>query len=282
MTYEEKITPYLIEADSIIKSLINAMSPLYSPEFPAGQEVTVPLFTALHSYSESVLILLQHRGIFEADIILRAIMEGSVKYCFLMRGADEERAKKLIEYQRALLSFEKVSDHKKAKEAIEILNHFTSNSTKPFEAMLLDETLVSQIEDSYSRREKAELESKWKYQALLRSLAQDSKEYEAQLGSLATYAQTSHFIHLDWSGVQQIQSSIVCGEESYKYGYGHALRIISNVLSIYAFRVLEYMQCNKSFPPPIVSLCNSLIHLDTRINSELNQLIESEVTKVDL
>lgn len=265
-----------MEADSHIKSIITAMSPLYKPEFPTGQEVTVPLFVALHSYSESVLILLQNGGVFEADIILRAIMEGSVKYCFLMRGTDEERTKRLIEYQRDLLSLERVSDHKKAKEAIGILNQFTNNSTKPFEAMLLDETLISEIEGTYSRKEKNALESKWKYQALLRSLAQDSHEYEAQLGSLATYAQTSHLIHLDWSGVQQIQSSIVHNQESCKYNYAHALRIISNVLSIYAFRVLEYMQCNKSFPPEVVTLCNSLVCLEHRINTELNQLIEAE------
>lgn len=256
--------------------MITAMSPLYKPGFPTGQEITVPLFTALHSYSESVLILLQNRGVYEADIILRAIMEGSVKYCYMMRGSNEERTKRLTEYQADLLSLERINDHKKAKEAIETLKQFTNHSTKPFETMLLDETMVSEIEATYSRKDRNALEGKWKYQALLRSLAQDSKEYEAQLGSLATYAQTSHLIHLDWSGVQQIQGSIMHNEDDCKYSYGHALRVLSNVLSIYLFRVLEYMRCNNSFPQEVIVLCNSLANLEERISSELNQLVENE------
>ena len=80
MNYAETIHPLIVESDQLIKEIIFELAPLYKNEFPHGQDVTVPLFTVLHSTTESVLILLLNGAIYESDVLLRTIMEGTIKY----------------------------------------------------------------------------------------------------------------------------------------------------------------------------------------------------------
>lgn len=113
MEYIEEVGKYIVQADEYLKSLLFKISPLYRKEHGDNQDVTVPLFTTLHSTSESILILLLNQSIFDADVLLRTVMEGTIKYCYLMTGTVDEKKEKYIEYKIKLADIAKISDHKK-------------------------------------------------------------------------------------------------------------------------------------------------------------------------
>lgn len=143
MDYLDIISTYILQADQYLKQLFYSIAPIYKPENGNRQDVTVPLFTTLYSTSESILILLLYNGLFDADILLRCVMEGTIKYCYLMNGDENEKNSKYIEYKEKLYEIVKISDHKKAVEAVEILKEFSENSTKPFEIDILEEQALS-------------------------------------------------------------------------------------------------------------------------------------------
>ncbi len=201
MLYSSTVLPLILKGDKYIKDLIELLSPLYKKEFGFGQEVTVPLFTALHSTSESILILLQERAIFDADILLRTVMEGTIKYCYLLTGDLTERKEKYEEYKNKLTDIDKISDHYKAKKTIEILNLFSTKSTKPFESYLLKHDELEDLQKLYSKKIRTVIKERWSYQHILKELASADDMYKAQLGTLSTYSLTSHFIHYDWTGL---------------------------------------------------------------------------------
>lgn len=145
MEYIEEVGKYIVQADEYLKSFFFKMSPLYRKEHGDNQDVTVPLFTTLHSTSESILILLLNQSIFDADVLLRTVMEGTIKYCYLMTGTDDEKKEKYIEYKIKLADIAKISDHKKAIEAVDILREFSENSTKPFECDILSDEKLSEL-----------------------------------------------------------------------------------------------------------------------------------------
>ena len=275
----EKLQFYIIKADAYIKNMIFSLSPLYKEDFASGQDVTVPLFTVLHSYSESVLVLLQNGGLFEADIILRCTMEGTIRYCYLMTGTEDERKEKYTEYRVIMPELDRLNDHRKAQEAITILKQFTGNNTKPFESMLLSDEEVDQIKNQYTRSFKNLIKNKWTYQSLLKALASNHTEYEAQLGSLSTYALTSHYCHLDYTGLNDLKMQFAASvhDNNIISDYAHALRIIANILSFYVFRVLEYMRCNDYYPENIKQLCLEIIQYEQELNSELNAIIDTNL-----
>lgn len=80
MEYIEEVGKYIVQADDYLKSFLFKISPLYRKEHGGNQDVTVPLFTTLHSTSESILILLLNQSIFDADVLLRTVMEGLPDY----------------------------------------------------------------------------------------------------------------------------------------------------------------------------------------------------------
>lgn len=256
MEYIEEVGKYIVRADEYLKALLFSISPLYRKEHGDNQDVTVPLFTALHSTSESILILLLHHSIFDADVLLRTVMEGTIKYCYLMTGTVDEKKEKYIEYKIKLADIAKISDHKKAIDAVDILRDFSINSTKPFEYDILPAERLSELKKQYPQKEQAELKQKWSYQALLRSLAKDNSEYEAQLGTLFTYSLMSHFCHYDWTGVSSRNAQIVDAKNTNAiiFDIMHSIRILSNVLSMELFRVAEYMRGNKFDSAEVVAL----------------------------
>lgn len=276
--YQEQVFPNIAIADQFIKNAIFEMSPLYKEHFPKGQDVTVPLFTTLHSTSESILILLYNAAIFESDVLLRTVLEGTIKYCYLMSGDNETRNQKYLEYKCDLTEIDSLLDHRKALEAISILKEFSNNNTKPFETSVLSDERIAYLEGKYSRKKRNELKQKWSYGALLRELAKGNKEYEAQLGTMSSYALMSHFCHFDWTGVSSRNIQIVSaakGDET--YDVVHALRIISNVLSCYMFRITEYMRGNSYSSPKLISISMEIYSFIKSINDQQNKIIDQKI-----
>lgn len=247
MQYHDEIYKYVVRADNLIKNLFFSLSPLYKKEFGSGQDIMIPLFTTLHSTSESILVLLLNQAIFDADVLLRTVMEGTIKYCYLMTGDAQEKIHKYEEYHNQITDIDRLIDHQKAIETIGILREFSTNSTVPFELSILSDEEVQKLKQEYPSKIRKELKQKWNYQNLLRNLAEAHEEYKAQLGTSSTYSLTSHLIHYDWTGVsmRQAQISDAATKSAVVFDIAHAVRIISNVLSFYIFRVTEYLRGNQ-------------------------------------
>lgn len=277
MDYLEIIHPDILAADNIIKELFFKMTPLYRTENGEMQDVTVPLFTSLHSTSESVFVLLLNHAVFDADVLLRTIMEGTIKYCYLMTGEKEARIKKYEEYKTVLPDIYKLRDHRKAKETIEIVKLYSKNDIRPFLLSILDEETIEKLSKKYSKNEIKQIENQWSYRAILKYLGNIyPDEYAAQWGTLYTYSFSSHIAHFDWDGVgaraESMQNSIT--EDGDIADITHAFRIISNVLSMELFRVMEYMRCNKYHDTVVANLCiKGLEYLQT-LDTKANELLD--------
>lgn len=279
MDYTSSIIKYIKEADGYLKSILYTMSPLYKEENGSCQDVTVPLFTSLHSTSEGILILLVHRGIYEADILLRCVMEGTIKYCYLMNGSEEEKKEKYIEYKEKLYEIAQIADHRKAIEAVEILKEFSENSIRPIEVDILQEEKLIELQKKYPVKMRNELKRKWSYQEMLRSLAKLNEEYKAQLGTLATYSMTSHFCHFDWNGVYNRQTQLIYSqyENADVWDIAHGLRILSNVMSMELFRVMEYIKNSKIDLSKVVQISLEMLNLIHEVDDLGNKIIEENL-----
>lgn len=276
MEYATEIHSTIQTANALVKGLFAKLSPIYKDEFGPDQDVTVPLFTALHATSESILVLLTNRAIFDADVLLRTVMEGTAKYCYLMIGETQKRHEKYLEYKISLTEIDKLIDHNKAIETIATLVKYSDNSTKPFELSILPDSEVTRLKQHYPAKTRNEIKGRWSYQSLLNSIASDRSEYKAQLGLLSTYSLTSHFGHFDWNGVSVRQSQIA---NSYEVDctildIGHAIRIVSNLTTFYIFRVTEYMRGNNYKSLGIAQLSLEAIEFADELAHRGNEIIE--------
>ena len=193
-----------------------------------------------------------------------------------MAGTINERKEKYIEYKIQLVDIAKISDHKKAIEAVEILREFSSNNTKPFECDILPDDKLLELKKQYPKKEQDKLKQKWSYQALLRSLAKINRVYEAQLGTLATYSLMSHFCHYDWTGVSSRNAQIIesGNPDAIIFDIMHSIRIISNVLSMELLRTMEYMNGNEANLPEIAALCMEGFKFVSELDELNNNMLE--------
>lgn len=282
MDYFSIVGSYIEKADWYMKKIIFEMAPIYRNENGDYQDVTVPLFTTLHSTSESILIILLHGGIFDADILLRCVMEGTIKYCYLMNGDEQEKREKYIEYKEKLHEIAQITDHKKAVEAVEILKEFSENSIKPFEIDILEEDVLAKLQKKYPAKLQKEIKGKWSYQKMLRSLAEANTDYKAQLGTLATYSMTSHLCHYDWNGVFSRECQIIesLKEDAVIYDIAHGLRILSNVLCMEMFRVAEYLKNSKVELPEVVNLSLKALDFIREIDRCGDKIVEENINNI--
>lgn len=281
MEYIQEVGGNIVKADEYLKELFYKLAPLYKEEHGKNQDVVVPLFTSLHSTSESILILLLNQAIFDADVLLRTVMEGTIKYCYLMTGTADEKNEKYIEYKVKLTDIDKILDHNKAVEAVNILKEFSKNSTKPFELSVLSDEELSVLTKKYPKKERDALKRKWSYQSLLRSLAHSYPEYEAQLGTVSTYSLTSHFCHYDWTGFSsrnaQIMNSVK--HDAIVFDIMHCNRILSNVLSMELFRVAEYIRGNGFCSQEVTALYLEVYEFVVTLDKLGNELLERALSE---
>lgn len=273
MNYRKQVEKYIQQADNFIKQIFFKIAKLNSESNDNNCDTTLSLFASLHSSSESILVLLLEQAIFDADILLRTVMEGTIKYCYLMTGTTEERKNKEYIYRECLTEIDKISDHYKAFDTIKILKEFSNNNTKPFESLLLDKDLLENLQLKYPSKIRKQLKNEWSYQSLLRSLAELANEYKAQLGTISTYALTSHFIHYDWTGLNMRKSNVDENETSILYDLIHSLRILSNTLSFYSFRVMEFLRANEWRNTEIAQLSIDLLQFVDSLDKIQNDFL---------
>ena len=65
---------------------------------PLVRFVAAQLFIDCHLSSESVLLLLCAEKEWNADLLVRSVLEGSLKLTYMLRGSQEEAAIKVREY----------------------------------------------------------------------------------------------------------------------------------------------------------------------------------------
>lgn len=230
----------------LYRNLAFGIAPFYKKEANINefnQKVLTELFTQLYSTGESILMLTSLGAIWEADILLRTLFEGTLKYIYMMQDCLDKKSELIEEYYNIMPEMQKISDHEKAVEAINTLK-LVGVDKHPFQVGILSEEELGNLKERYPKNRIKELSQKWSYKNILRNLIIKDNKYKLLSASLYTYSLSSHLIHYDGKCLKQrseaLLTNAIGNDES--LDFGHLLRIISNVVSLGTTRVSEYMK----------------------------------------
>lgn len=230
----------------LYRNLTLSIAPFYKKEANINefnQMVLTELFTQLYSTGESILMLTGHGVIWEADILLRALFEGTIKYIYMMQECLDKKSELINEYYNLVPEMQKISNHEKAVEAINIFKAMGIDK-HPFQVSILKEEELKELKEKYSKNRMRELSQKWSYKNILRYLINKDKKYEMLTATLYTYSFSSHLIHYDGECLKRraeaLMNNAVNNDESLELA--HLLRIISNVVSLGVIRFSEYIK----------------------------------------
>jgi hypothetical protein len=198
---------------------------------PQVRFVSTQLYIDCHLTSESVLILINAIKEWDADLICRSVIEGTIKYVYMLTGRNEEKLIKAREYWCILPSFSSIKRSERLKRFFEVVSNPESSEWRAYRELILNDVEVESIRKGYTRVERQEMEERWSFAGITKQLSQSEDPVLRETTILAHgYGMSSHLLHKDGVGVSIVRDRMgreLEHEEAIKLA--HAARIVSDI-----------------------------------------------------
>lgn len=175
-------------------------------QYPEKVRGVLPIYEFILDRLRAVAIMAENNLLWDAEMVVRAISEATVKLLFICLTPESERKKVQTEYW---IDLAEINELKQSKQAKLMLEQFKGNSIfeTTFKPIVISEERESEILAKKNRKERKSLEQKWSFTELVNSL---SKNYKGEsipliLTMAHNYRMSSHLIHADEIGVSIIK-----------------------------------------------------------------------------
>ena len=205
---QEQLAAWSSEASRIVGDIFDEASHRFSAEcFPDRNEgVTLwQLQASSHTSGESALLLVANVRLWDADVLVRSVVEGSLKFTFLLIGDEAERKQKLHEFADVLFEISALKRNSRVEEILNGLDDPNADEWRPFREMLLSPESIAAIKTKYPRDTRRVIEQRWSFGAICSSLRRSGTPGLSQLGHMMyNYGMSSHVAHQDSVGIGMV------------------------------------------------------------------------------
>ncbi|MBN3804977.1 hypothetical protein GXB81_18245 [Paraburkholderia sp. Ac-20336] len=211
---------------------------------PLVRFVAAQLFIDCHLSSESSLLLIQSGKEWDADLISRSVMEGSVKLAYMLYGSSSEIESKVGEYWHVLPLFFAIRHAEHARQFLDAVPDADAPEWHSFKELLVEPEEVSLIRESYSKRARQEIEERWSFAGICRFFARTEEPGLRHFVHLAHgYSMSSHLIHKDADSIGMIWERSTRDEaRQTAASLGHSARVISDACAFARLRLLSLLR----------------------------------------
>jgi hypothetical protein len=214
---------------------------------PLVRFVAAQLYIDCHLSSESVLLLVREQKEWDADIIARSVLEGSLKLTYLLEGTAEEGKAKAHEYWYVLPLFHTIRRSERARQLLDAVLNPDGPEWQPFRALLVESAEVAEVRARFSRKERQSLEEKWSFSGLCRAFAQTGQSERGNLAHLAHgYGMSSHLLHKDADGIGMVWDRY--GRDPGRQNaakLGHTARLVAEICAFSQLRLFALLRACK-------------------------------------
>ena len=208
-------------------------------DLPQGVRfVVAQLYIDCHLTSESALILIQHGKEWDADILSRAVMEGTVKFVYMLTGGEESIRRKVQEYWEILPQFSAIRHSLHARSYMEEPDA-PSRHMPVFQEIVLKDAEVKATRHEWSKARRKQLEEAWSVAGILREFGKSEHKGLRRLVHMAhAYGMSSHLLHKDADGVGMVWER--ARRDSHRriaVTLGHSARVVSDLCQFAKWRL---------------------------------------------
>jgi len=215
------------------------MAPVSNYGWKQAQRRTIAyLLTATARASESALLLCAYSQVWDAEVIARSVMEGSLRFAYLLQSK-AEFAKRHDEYAHQLFEIALLKDHRKAAELLALVPDAEAEQWRPIRDVLLPDSEFAAFSQKYGKSDRNELARRWGFTGLVGELSRSADPYFSGLGALAhSYAMASHVQHVDFVGASiPLERDHRSKERRESVQLAHTGRVISDLLDFFFLRL---------------------------------------------
>jgi hypothetical protein len=186
---------------STLRSFLPLMAPVGSHAWGlAGSRTIGELASATARTSESALLLCAYGQLWDAEMLVRSVLEGTLKFSYLLQSPDAF-AVRHHEYTQDLFEIGLLKDHQRAASLLAATSIPDAPDWQPIRDRLLPDAERERISQSLPSAVRRELERRWGFTGLVGELERSDDPLFAGVGGTAfAYAMASHIQHVDSIG----------------------------------------------------------------------------------
>lgn len=186
---------------STLRDFLPLMAPVGSYRWDAASRQTIgDLAAATARTSESALLLCAYGQLWDAEVLVRSVLEGTLKFAYLLQS-EENFAVRHREYAQDLFEIGLLKDHQKAVSLLAATKDANAAEWQPIRDRLLSDEVRERISQSLSPAARRDLERRWGFTGLVSEMGSSGDPLFKDVGGTAfSYAMASHIQHVDAIG----------------------------------------------------------------------------------
>jgi hypothetical protein len=184
-----------------LRSFLALMAPVGAHAWgPAERRTIGELASATARSSESALLLCAYGQLWDAEVLLRSVLEGTLKFAYLLQSP-ETFAVRHREYSQDLFQLGLLKDHQKAATLLAATSDPHAREWQPIRDRLLSDEERERLRQTCPPAARRDLERRWGFTGLVGELEGSGDPLFKNIGSTAfAYAMASHIQHVDAIG----------------------------------------------------------------------------------
>lgn len=263
--FTDKLAEWTSICNQAVDDYLDLMSPflLEQPKIePKLQWILKYLAISCNSTTVSALILIGQNQLWDAEILLRSVIEGTAKFVFLCVGNDQELKAKADEYLDILPEIDEFTQHKRVEAFLASVRNPNDSEWDILKEVLLDPSKLALLQTKYPRRLSQPIKQKWAFNEIVNTLS-NSGFFVSEFDSLRkllsySYGISSHLIHQDGTALKFIWDRNRLDQESYENTQlAFASRQINDLLLMANFRSLMVFVVHQTNSLPVKILFES-------------------------
>ncbi|THD37325.1 MAG: hypothetical protein E7773_04670 [Sphingomonas sp.] len=184
-----------------LRSFLPLMAPVGGYAWGNAERRTIgELASATARASESALLLCAYGQLWDAEVLVRSVLEGTLKFAYLLQS-HETFAVRHREYSQDLFELALLKDHQKAVSLLAATSDPDAPDWQPIRDRLLPDDERDQLKQSMTPAARRDLERRWGFTGLVGELERSNDPLFRHIGATAfAYAMASHIQHVDAIG----------------------------------------------------------------------------------
>lgn len=205
---------------NIIREHLDEFKPIY------------PLVEFILCRIETIFELIQHDKLWDAEILLRTIMESFAKLSYISFASQDEKNIRLNEFWNELeeINLLKISDQAKLNLKH---THDSEIHKTAFSPLIMPEDIENKLRAKWPRKRRQALESKWSFTNIVKEISAKFKGTPLEIWEISThsYRICSHIAHGDETGLAIIaERDSRTTEEKNRAFCSHFMRLANDCL----------------------------------------------------
>jgi hypothetical protein len=156
----------------------------------------------------SILLLLQHNSLWDAEILARPLIECTVRLCYVCYAPAGLQTELIQEYDRSLYEINRLEQSERAKKTA-VSDYPSDGLDDTRNPSILSEDAENHLRSLWPKSKRQALKQKWSFSEMVRQLGLWTKpHFRGELFSpfIFSYGISSHLIHADESGMGVVQN----------------------------------------------------------------------------